>query len=80
MMSTTPLRRTTLHLSQIFFTDARTFMTAPLQTIEKSRSPTSGPIPIHCDPSDRKGKKGREIGAAKGSFRPAATDDAAAGR
>ena len=29
MIRTTPLRRTTLHLRQIFFTEAMTFMCAP---------------------------------------------------
>jgi len=48
MIRTTPLRRTTLHLSHIFFTDALTFMTLRLPDDSAARQ-----IPrrqLHDDP------------------------------
>jgi hypothetical protein len=41
MMRTTFLRRTTLHLSQIFFTDGRTFIFSLTVSADARRDPSS---------------------------------------
>src|SRR5208283_5248383 len=48
---TTPLRWMTLHLSQIFFTDARTFITQPSAVSDQPTANQKSFVPIHNSPA-----------------------------